>query len=175
MSEPRRPWSVPLRVGDVPDDGLRIEIEADEATRVAVARVAGLDAVLRLEAAFDIAHHGRGGLHVQGRVAATVGQTCVVSLEPVTNDIVEPVDLVFRPASRIAAGPGPAALELDPEAREAAEALVDGGIDLGAIATEFLILGIDPYPRKPGVMFEAPQEPEPGGSPFAALGALKRP
>ena len=52
--------------------------------------------------------------------------------------------------------------------------LRDGVIDLGAVATEFLILGIDPYPRKPGVQFEAPTAAEPGGHPFAALAALTK-
>ncbi len=36
---------------------------------------------------------------------------------------------------------------------EPPEPLVDGKIDLGAIATEFLLLGIDPYPRKAGAEF----------------------
>jgi hypothetical protein len=48
-------------------------------------------------------------------------------------------------------------------------------VDLGAIASEFLILGIDPYPRKPGVVFEPNLEREAGASPFAALAALKKP
>ena len=30
-------------------------------------------------------------------------------------------------------------------------------IDLGALATEFLMLGIDPYPRKAGAEFAAAQ------------------
>ena len=51
---------------------------------------------------------------------------------------------------------------------------VDGTIDLGAIATEFLILGIDPYPRKPGIVFDAPRTGEASGHPFAALAALKK-
>ena len=29
------------------------------------------------------------------------------------------------------------------------EPLIGGIVDLGALATEFLILGLDPYPRKP--------------------------
>ncbi len=35
------------------------------------------------------------------------------------------------------------------------EPLVGGTIDLGALAIEFLIVGLDPYPRKPGAVFEA--------------------
>jgi hypothetical protein len=52
--------------------------------------------------------------------------------------------------------------------------LVDGTVDLGAIASEFLVLGIDPYPRKPGVDFAQPQQGEAAGRPFAALGALMK-
>ena len=51
--------------------------------------------------------------------------------------------------------------------------LVGGVVDLGALATEFLILGLDPYPRKPGAVFEAPQEVKPDPGPFAALAGLK--
>ena len=47
-------------------------------------------------------------------------------------------------------------------------------IDLGAIATEFLILAIDPYPRKPGAVFQSPSAGEPAAHPFAALAALKK-
>ena len=31
--------------------------------------------------------------------------------------------------------------------------IMDGQIDLGALAAEFLVLGLDPYPRKPGADF----------------------
>ncbi len=53
------------------------------------------------------------------------------------------------------------------------EPLIGGGVDLGALATEFLILGLDPYPRKPGAVFEAPQDVKPDPGPFAALAGLK--
>ena len=55
-------------------------------------------------------------------------------------------------------------------------AIVGGTIDLGRLAMEFLTLGIDPYPRKPGVVFVAPEAPkDPEEHPFAALKALKTP
>jgi hypothetical protein len=53
------------------------------------------------------------------------------------------------------------------------EPLVGGKVDLGAIATEFLILGLDPYPRKPGAVFDPPPEDRASDSPFAALAKLK--
>ena len=44
----------------------------------------------------------------------------------------------------------------------------------GAVATEFLLLGLDPYPRKPGAVFDAPPADDPASRPFAALAALKK-
>ena len=60
------------------------------------------------------------------------------------------------------------------DADEPPEALRDGVVDLGAVATEFLLLGIDPYPRKPGAVFDAPPAGDPARHPFAALAALKK-
>ena len=60
------------------------------------------------------------------------------------------------------------------EAERSAGGAHDGAVDLGAVATEFLLLGIDPYPRKPGAVFERPAAGRPGGHPFAALAALKK-
>jgi hypothetical protein len=37
-----------------------------------------------------------------------------------------------------------------------------------------LILGLDPYPRKPGAVFEAPQDAKREQGPFAALGRLAK-
>ena len=64
--------------------------------------------------------------------------------------------------------------ELPVEAGDRPESIVDGRLDLGALATEFLILGIDPYPRKPGAVFEAPSSADRDATAFAALAALKK-
>jgi hypothetical protein len=54
------------------------------------------------------------------------------------------------------------------------ESLSDGKVDLGAIAVEFLLLGIDPYPRKPGAEFSPLKSEDGNAKPFAALEALKK-
>jgi uncharacterized metal-binding protein YceD (DUF177 family) len=163
---PGRPWSVPLALSDVPESGRHLNLFADRQTRDAVAEHAGLTALTRLEASFDVMPHGRGGLHVVGRVSATVGQTCVVTLEPLENEIDESIDLVFTHAV------GGADVEI-PTAN-APEPLIGGTVDLGEIATEFLILGLDPYPRKPDAMFQSPAVGEDSAHPFAALAGLKK-
>jgi uncharacterized metal-binding protein YceD (DUF177 family) len=169
-----QPWSVPLAVQDVPPEGQRFHLVADAAARAAVAKLAGVPEVARLEADIAAVPHGTDGLRVTGRVSATVGQTCVVTLEPMQSEIDEPIDLLY-----LRNPPPPAAERESGEEEhgtlgdERIEPLGDV-IDLGAIAAEFLVLGIDPYPRKPGVVFTPPSVEEPSSHPFAALAALKK-
>jgi uncharacterized metal-binding protein YceD (DUF177 family) len=170
------PWQYTLMVEEIAATGQRVELVADDTARAAIAQIAGLRDLPRLEAQFDLRRRGEAGVHVTGLVSATVGQTCVVTLDPLVNEIEERLDLVFMPPE-----PGADAAANDDEGdskpRDAKlndpEPLVGGVVDLGALATEFLILGLDPYPRKPGASFEAPAEPKPEESPFAALAKLK--
>ena len=64
--------------------------------------------------------------------------------------------------------------EVEIPADDPPEPLVGGKVDLGAIATEFLILGLDPYPRKPGTVFACPSAGDDISHPFSALAALKK-
>jgi hypothetical protein len=166
------PWHVPVAIEDVPEAGEHFDLTADPQIRTAIAKAAGLRDLARFEASFDVSRHSGGGLRVAGRIAAIVGQTCVVTLEPVANDVAEDVDLLFVPQASIgnAGGtgtkPAETAYEMEP--------MTGGVVDLGALATEFLILGLDPYPRKAGAVFQSPPETGADESPFSALGALKK-
>ncbi len=173
----RAPWHVPVAVDDIAETGEHFDLVADAEARTNIARLAGLRDLPRLEANFDLTRHGAGGLHVVGRVSATVGQTCVVTLEPLANQIEEELDLLFAPPAvpteRATDEAGTPREKKTVEWNEP-EPLIGGSVDLGALATEFLILGLDPYPRKPGAVFEPPQEKQPDDSPFAALASLKK-
>ena len=61
-------WSVPVAVADVPETGRRVDFVADGGTRDAIAKAAGLAALPRLEAGFDLTRHGADGLRLVGRV-----------------------------------------------------------------------------------------------------------
>ncbi len=168
------PWSVPVAVHDVPESGRSLALDADEATRAAIAKSADLRALPRLQATFDLSRHDSAGLHVVGRVSATVGQVCVVTLDPIENEIEEAVDLIFVPGAAPASGDMPGKVALDVTTDEVPEPLLHDTVDLGALATEFLILGIDLYPRKPEAVFQAPPIEDHSEHPFAALAALRR-
>jgi hypothetical protein len=167
-------WHVPVALADIAETGQQFDLIADDATRAAVARVAGLRELPRLHANFDVTRRGAGGLHVAGLVSATVGQNCVVTLEPLANEIEEAIDLTFVPQQAAAPEPG----EKEAKPRDVKwgdpEPLIGGIVDLGALATEFLILGLDPYPRKPGAIFEPAQDRKPDEGPFAALSKLTK-
>lgn len=170
------PWSFPVAVAQLPETGLHQVLEADAAQRQRIAAAAGVNAVLRATATFDVVPGAGGQVSVTGTVHARVGQDCVVTLDPVENDIDEPVSIVFAPASQIPARPKSVQKDEgeDAEIPDPPDPIVNGVIDLGQVATEHLILGIDPYPRKPGVVFTPPATAEdPDEHPFAALKALQ--
>ena len=176
-SDSENPWSVLIAVAQIPDTGLHRRIEASPPECQALAALGGLREVLSAEASLDLALLRQGRVHVRGRVKARIGQTCVVTLDPIENDIDEAIDLIFAPPEQI-----PALADLVDHAAENAaeipdppEPIVAGTIDLGRLATDALFLAVDPYPRKPDAVFEPPVAPEdPEDHPFAALRSLQR-
>jgi uncharacterized metal-binding protein YceD (DUF177 family) len=165
-------WSVPVVVAEIKDNGLRVSLEANEAERIEIARIAGLQDLPKLSAKFELKPLGRDEVRLVGQVDAVVGQTCVVTLDRVENTVSEPVSLVFAPPSTIAEAP-----ETDEDQElgdDPPEPIANGRIDLAKLAVEFLILGIDPYPRKADAAFEpVDTPPAPEDHPFAGLAALK--
>ena len=171
------PWRVPIVVAQIPDTGLHRVFEASDAVRAAMADIAGLREIMVASASFDLKLKSGGRVHVTGEVHARVGQTCVVSLDPVENAIDEIIDLMFAPPEqirRLAALVDEAAQSEDEEMPDPPEPIVDGVIDLGRLATDALFLAIDPYPRRSDAVFEPPSEiKDPADHPFAGLKALQ--
>lgn len=155
-------FSRPIRVVDVPPEGTAVDIVADEAERAALAEEFGLLGIDRFSAAFDLRRVRAGGLAVAGRLDAEIRQTCVVTLDPFEAHVTDVVDVVFLPEDAPQAE----------NSHEDTEVLVDGRVDLGGLAAEFLALALDPHPRKPGAVFEAVgDQGNDTISPFAKLGA----
>ena len=83
-------------VEDIPETGLHLAVEASPEVRAQIEKLAGLRELPQLSAVFDLTRRG-AGVHVIGQVKARVGQTCVVTLEPIESVLEESVDLVFAP------------------------------------------------------------------------------
>ena len=108
----------------------------------------------------------------------------MVTLEPFDAEVDEPFEAQFAPEAEAAAAHARAMAEIEAAQDKAAalaaqpdppEPIVGGRIDIGALASEFLALGLDPYPRKPDAQFD-PVIEDAGDkpSPFAALAGLKK-
>jgi len=176
MTDRADPWSVPIAVLQIPDTGLHRDLEADPTTRAAMAEAAGLREIVSASASLDLTPSNGGRFHVTGHVRARIGQTCVVTLDPIESEIDEPIDLMFAPPDQIPvlADLVDEAAASDSEIPDPPEPIENGLIDLGRLATDALFLAIDPYPRKPDAVFEPlVTAPDPEDHPFAALKALK--
>jgi hypothetical protein len=182
MTDTVQPIVRTLLPQDVPPTGTHVKIEADEATRAALARAAAVPAVAALRAELEIRPWSGDGFLVTGRVVARLTQTCVVSLEPIETNVDETVEVKLVPPEAMAkfeVHPDEnGEIDLDAAALDLPDPIEGGVIDLGAIVTEHFMLGIDPYPRKPGAVFDAAAAGVATGdaelSPFAALARLKK-
>ena len=74
---PAAPWQIPVAVDDIAETGWHFDLIADASVRAAVARVAGLRDLSRLEARFDVSRRGAGGLHVAGVHRQPSGKTAL--------------------------------------------------------------------------------------------------
>src|SRR5215831_7848696 len=86
------PWRAPVVVAQIPETGLAVDIEANAAQRKAMAEIAGLRDIASAHAQFELTLQRDGRVHVAGRLQARVGQTCVVTLDPIENDVNEAID-----------------------------------------------------------------------------------
>ena len=94
MTDSSHPWSMPVMVAQIPENGLHQQLTATAEQRAAIAALGGLRDVIEATATFDLVPIHDGRVKVTGRLQAIVGQNCVVTLDPVDNRIDEAIDLV---------------------------------------------------------------------------------
>ena len=176
--------SMDINVQVLPSKGLKIKLEPDAKQLKLLAKEADVASIERFDCDIEFRRWQKKGVSVTGKIFAQVTQQCVVTLEPVKNEVYEEIDRVFVPQN---------SRYLKPKLDEAGEIVVDydgrdepepyGGVTLDAwqIVLEHFILGIDPFPRKEGVEFvpvkSGSEEPEDDDkiSPFASLKDMFKP
>lgn len=159
-------------------------IEATPQERRALAERLELEALDNLVATVRL-RRVRGGqmVSIRGTIVADVVQTCVVTLEPVSNHVEDTFEELFAPPHLVPElGPD---VEFDPLDEDIPEPIENGRIDLGELTAQHLSLSLDPYPRVPGLEHvdttedegeDETGEPEPGRrNPFAALAKFRPP
>lgn len=170
------------RIGDKPEAA---NIRLNEEERAAMIAAYGLVDLAAFDVEMELRPWRKTGVAVKGRLRATAVQQCVITLEPVKQDIDETFQVRFLPeeeAMRAVPRVEDAEIDVDFESDDPPEPIVNGTIDLGAVACEQFALMLDPFPRASGAGSpdgivaragddEGQDERPP--SPFAALQALK--
>ncbi|HEU0161895.1 MAG TPA: hypothetical protein VFQ69_05795 [Rhizomicrobium sp.] len=165
------------RLGNAGD---AVTFSADPEQLAAIARWSGVLSVEAFSVAVDIRKLGPVRFGLAFRLTADVTQACVVTLEPVPAHLEQGFsrELHFTGPARHRAERTPpkdseSEVDLDAE-EEGPEEIESLHYDLAGPALEEYVLALDPYPRRPGVAFEAQtggqDRPE---SPFAVLKGLK--
>lgn len=149
------------------------DIAPTEAEAAAVARLMGARQIRKMRFQGVLTPLPASGWRLEGRLGATAIQTCVVSLDPVTTRIDQPVRRTWLPQTE----PPPAEIVLTPGDDADEVEPLGPTIDLGLVATEALALALPDYPRKPGAAIppglQTEAEDDDSPKPFAALAALK--
>jgi hypothetical protein len=164
-------------VQDIPEAGLAIERSASAGERDAIAQALELPGCRSLNVRYTLMPRGGGHVHLSGTLQAQVEQACVVTLEPLLNDVAASFKVDYWPETEM---PEPSGGAVDMHEEADLEPIVAGRIEVGRVVFESLAGAIDLFPRKPGVTFDPPEEPPGSGddqsaeSPFAALAKIKK-
>src|SRR5471032_2251879 len=159
-----------------------LEVGASDNERAALTKRFGFLGLPAFSARVTVDRRAGGQVVVEGRLRGKIVQACILSLDPVTQELDEAFRILFRQNL---------AEERDPESGEAVlsahadapEPLSGNMLDVGEIVAEQLSLAADPYPRRPGAKLEdvmpkphqtaRPARGEPRRHPFAGLATLR--
>lgn len=162
--------------------GAALEIAPSDSERAALAKRFGFLGLPVFAARVTVDRRVGGQIVVEGRLRGRVVQACVLTLDPVTQDLDEAFRIVFKSDMTDDRDPESGEAVLNAQA-DAPEPLTGNMLDIGEIVAEQLSLAADPYPRRPGAKLEdvlpKPRhggrkgQPEPRRHPFAGLAALR--
>jgi hypothetical protein len=159
-------------LGDLSQAGSTVAVEATGDELARLARWAGVEKVRALRGTVSLRRISQTRFEFEADLDADVVQSCVVTLEPVESHIARHIRRDLQLASR--ARPVEGELTLAAGDDDVPETITSLDYDLAAPLLEELSLAIEPYPRKSGVAFTAPAEPDDAPeSPFAVLKTLK--
>jgi hypothetical protein len=175
---PESEWSHVMRADSVPSAGKHAKLSASPEQCAAIARRVGVGDIENLHATMKLALQNGGHiLYIQGAVEADIEQACVVSGTPVKSHVKEEFEAWYAdhdkaiPFNR-AKHEVKAKMEGDEvqilDERDDPETMIDGQVDLGEVAIQYLSLGINPYPRAPEFAANDIEESAPQSKQLAA-------
>ena len=165
MSQPAPPFHKPVSVAQLNPAGEEFRYAANPGECAGIAELLKIPGVDSMACEFLAVPQPGGLIVVRGILKAKIQQVCVVSLGAFPVAVSETFEARFSRRTMHRDDGGDVELP---------EPVIDGVIDLGAVAVEYLGLALDPYPRKPGAEFKFEGSGPARESPFAALAALKK-
>ena len=148
-------FSRPVKVDAVDADGMALSLVANVAECAALAERLDLWSLSDLRAELSCRRTAEGLVRLNVQFSANVIQSCVVSLDLVTGQIVDRFSVLCEGdgATRSERGAGAdvdGEFFLDPFGDDPLEPLADGKIDVGELVAQHLSLALNPYPRASG-------------------------
>ncbi len=174
-ADPKSPpaWDVRLTWPELQAGRRVLTLEAPAGALAGIARDLDLEGLERLAARVELAPW-LDGVEIDGRIEALAIRRCGISLETFEETISEPLRVRIVPAgSPNAPRAEGEAVVVDLDAEDPPDEATGDGVDVTAYVVEALALALDPFPRKPGAVFEPP-EPTASLTPFAVLAALAK-
>ncbi len=163
-------WSVPVRFSEVDRKTQVLNLSASEAQCRALAKWLDLPTVSLFEASVQISAW-LDGMSLAAKWRAEFDQTCGITLETVPAQLSEAFEMRFLPADSPNA-PEPSEDHLvDPDAPDPPDLIEEPAIDVISYLVEQFALNLDPFPRKPGAIFQPVEDEK--ITPFAVLANLK--
>lgn len=150
-------WHVPIKVDEITDKVKIIELKPTDEELVTLARRVDVFKINALQAKIRAQRNsGNMVIHITGELFAKIEQKCVITLAPVYSDIVENFEswyadtqetISFAKAKRERLSDKEKLEQPILDEFDDPEPITNGIIDLGELVTQYLSLGIDPYPK----------------------------
>jgi hypothetical protein len=154
-------WSHVVDIDKLSSEPRTFTFSADERQRIDLARRLAIVSIEEAKAVVTLQKIGGGIVHALGTVRAELTQACVVSLAPVPVHIEDEFEGWYGDKTATAVSfakarserevkKGHTEIEVMEESADP-EPIIGGKIDIGELATQYLSLALDPYPRAEGV------------------------
>jgi hypothetical protein len=174
MSEENQFPVLLVQPGRMPRKGLRFKGELVGPARTSLAASLVILSVDALSWEMHARPWRKNGFELTGNVTGRATQACIVTLEPVGEEIIEELDLRFLPEEKALAPKRAGAadaldVEFDAAPDDAPETFTGDTVDVWPYVAEHFALGLNPYPRKPGAAFAEAGQAEPEGALARAL------
>ena len=174
-------FTIPIKIAELPSSGLDIRRTLEEPQRQRLADRLAVKTLNKFAIDINIRIDNNKSVRVavEGRLEATVEQSCSVTLEPVISKFSIPVSLIFEERALELTNLHE---EIDAEEHDPPEQMIGGQFDAGDTLIQLLAVEINPFPRKPGASIESmseagarlePIQESETDNPFATLAALK--